>query len=166
LAIREPLAQAELPGVETAQLPFPTMLFEESRYKVFGLVTNRTARGEEVILWHRERCGKGEEVHAVMKNDLAGGQLPSALFGANAAWWAIVVLAFNSRRPDDTPGAAGRLGEQAPEARLRFALIGVAGRVLGHARRLIVRLAEGHPASALLIEVRSRILGLARVPTG
>ena len=49
---------------------------------------------------------------------------------------------------------------------LRFALIGVAGRVLGHARRLIVRLAEGHPASALLIAVRSRILGLAPVPTG
>jgi hypothetical protein len=49
---------------------------------------------------------------------------------------------------------------------LRFALIGVAGRVLGHARRLIVRLAEGHPASSLLLEVRSRILGLAPVPTG
>jgi len=48
----------------------------------------------------------------------------------------------------------------------RFALIGVAGRVLGHARRLIVRLGEGHPASGLLIEVRSRIPGLAPVPTG
>jgi len=49
---------------------------------------------------------------------------------------------------------------------LRFGLISIAGRLLGHARRLIVRLAEGHPASALLIEVRSRILSLAPVPTG
>jgi hypothetical protein len=92
LAIREPLAQAELPGMEAAQLPFPTMLFEESRYKVFGVVTNRMLPGEELIHWHRGRCGKGEEVHAVMKNDLAGGQMPSWLFGVNAAWWAIVVL--------------------------------------------------------------------------
>ena len=55
MAIREPLAQAELPGVEAAQLPFPTLLFEDGRYKVFGVVTHRTAPGEEVIHWYRER---------------------------------------------------------------------------------------------------------------
>ena len=38
---------------------------------------------------------KGEEVHSVVKEDLAGGRLPSGKFGANAAWWAMVVLAFN-----------------------------------------------------------------------
>ena len=163
--MREPLEQTEPPGVEPAQLPFPTMRFEQGRYKVFGVVTNRTAPGEEVIHWHRERCGKGEEVHAVMKNDLAGGQMPSGLFGVNAAWWAIVVLAFNLNALMThlvLPEGWARKRLKA----LRFALIGVAGRVLGHARRLIVRLAEGHPASALLIEVRSRILSLAPVPTG
>ena len=30
-----------------------------------------------------------------LKSDLAAGRLPSGLFGANAAWWAIAVLAFN-----------------------------------------------------------------------
>ena len=30
-----------------------------------------------------------------MKEDLAGGHLPSARFSANAAWWGIMVLAFN-----------------------------------------------------------------------
>jgi hypothetical protein len=164
-AIREPLAQVELPGMEPAQLPFPTMRFEGSRYKVFGVVTNRTAPGEEVIHWHRERCGKGEEVHAVMKNDLAGGQMPSGLFGVNAAWWAIVVLALNLNALMTHLVLPEGWAHKRLKA-LRFALIGVAGRVLGHARRLIVRLAEGHPASALLIEVRSRILGLAPVPTG
>jgi hypothetical protein len=74
LALRERLEQVELPGVESTQLPFPTMTFEQRRYKVFGGVTNRDAPGEAVIHWHRQRCGKGEEVHAVMKNDLAGGQ--------------------------------------------------------------------------------------------
>ena len=49
------------------------------------MVTNRKDAGDQVIWWLRERCGKSEEVHSVMKNDLAGGQFPSRLFGANAA---------------------------------------------------------------------------------
>ena len=64
-------------------------------YKVFGVVTNRSIAAHELIWWSRQRCGKGEEVHSVLKSDLAGGRLPSGLFGANAAWWAISVLAFN-----------------------------------------------------------------------
>src|SRR5882724_3579126 len=39
------------------------------------------------IAWQHERCGKSEEAHKVMKEDLAGGQLPSGDFGENAAWW-------------------------------------------------------------------------------
>jgi hypothetical protein len=30
-----------------------------------------------------------------MKEDLAGGKLPSGDFGGNAAWWWIMILAFN-----------------------------------------------------------------------
>jgi hypothetical protein len=152
--------------MEPAQLPFPTMLFDESRYKVFGVVTNRSLPGEELIHWHRERCGKSEAAHGVMKSDL--GLRPDAL-GPIRGQRRLVGdrgARFQFERPDDTPGAARGLGTKAPEARLRFGLISIAGRVLGHARRLIVRLAEGHPASALLIEVRSRILRLAPVPTG
>ena len=57
------------------------------------MVTNCKDAGDQVIWWLRERCGKSEEVHSVMKNDLAGGQFPSRLFGANAAWWALMILA-------------------------------------------------------------------------
>ena len=78
------------------KMPFPAMeLSNRGWFKVFGVVTNRTLAGDEVIWWSRQRCGKGEEVHSVLKSDLAGGRLPSRLFGANAAWWAIAVLAFN-----------------------------------------------------------------------
>ena len=59
------------------------------------MVTNRDLAGDDLIRWYRQRCGKGEEVHGILKDDLAGGRLPSGRFGANAAWWAIVVLAFN-----------------------------------------------------------------------
>ena len=84
LAIREPLDELDLGDGE--QLPFPTMSFPTlGRYKLFGLVTNRTLAGDELIRWQRERCGKSEEAHAVMKDDLAGGRLPSGLFGANVS---------------------------------------------------------------------------------
>ena len=98
LAMRELLSQQlELPGIEGQQsLPFPTLeLPRQGRYKLFGLVTNRDLPGEQVIQWHRRRCGKSEEAHGVMKQDLAGGKLPSGNFGENAAWWGITVLAFN-----------------------------------------------------------------------
>lgn len=166
LAIREPLAQPEMPGLEAAQLPFPTMTFgPQSRYKVFGLVTNRRRPGAEVIDWQRARCGKGEECHGVMKEDLAGGQLPSGDFGENAAWWAIVLLAFNLNalmKPLVLPDgwACKRLKA------LRFAFIQLAGRVLDHARQLAIRLCGRHPSTGLLLAARQRIVALAQAPPG
>jgi len=67
----------------------------EGHNERFGVVTNLELPGDEVIWWLRERCGKSEEAHAVMKDDLAGGRLPSKLFGANAAWWGAMLLALN-----------------------------------------------------------------------
>ena len=97
IAIREPLSEQPLPGMELQlELPFPVMrLAGGAWHKVSGLVTNRDLPGDEMIRWYRQRCGKGEQVHSVLKSDLAAGRLPSGLFGANAAWWAIAVLAFN-----------------------------------------------------------------------
>jgi hypothetical protein len=38
-----------------------------------------------LIEWHQEKGGMIEAVHDVVKNELAGGVLPSKYFGANAA---------------------------------------------------------------------------------
>ena len=73
-------------------LPFQTITFDETQYKLFGIVTNMDWEGDTLIHWHHERCGKSEEAHAVMKEDLAGGKLPSSVFGENAAWWWIMIL--------------------------------------------------------------------------
>ena len=165
IATRERLIEQPLPGMEgQMELPFPAMeLSNRGWYKVFGVVTNRSIAADELIWWSRQRCGKGEEVHSVLKSDLAGGRLPSGLFGANAAWWAISVLAFNLN------SAMKRLvlGEQWVGKRLkavRFALIALPGRVMRHARRLIIRLARGHPSYELLLRARQRILALAAEP--
>ena len=164
LAIREPLRQLAL-GDE-AQLPFPTQGFgRKGVYKLFGVVTNRKGPGDGVIWWLRERCGKSEEVHSAMKSDLAGGQLPSGRFGANAAWWALTILAFNLN------AVMKRLvlGESWATKRmkaLRFHLIGLPGRVVSHARKLIIRLGGGAAALTTLIDARRTIRALAPGPAG
>jgi hypothetical protein len=157
LAIREILEQPALPAMdEQLSLPFPTMNFGSVRYKVFGVVTNRDIPGDELIWWYRERCGKSEEAHSVMKEDLAGGRLPSGYFGVNAAWWHIMILALNLN------SAMKRLvlGETWVSKRMkaiRFWLIKLPGRVLKRARMLRVRLVGGHASNQTLLEMRRRI---------
>jgi len=158
IAIRELLEQAELPGLE-AQLPFPSMSFGEKRYKVFGMVSNRDIPGDKLIWWHRGRCGKGEEIHKVMKEDLAGGRLPSGHFGANAAWWGIMVLAFNLNSLMKRLALPQGWAPKRLKA-IRFSFINLAGRVVSRARQLIIRLSKGHPAYELLMEVRQRLRAL------
>ena len=83
IATRERLIEQPLPGMEgQMELAFPAMeLSNRGWYKVFGVVTNRSIASDELIWWSRQRCGKGEQVHSVLKSDLAGGRLPSGLFG-------------------------------------------------------------------------------------
>jgi len=182
VAVRECLSEEEqlrFPGMEADQLelPFPVADFGGKRYKLHGIVTNRIEMpADELIAWHRERCGKSEEVHDVMKYDLAGGTMPSGDFGVNAAWWAIMVLAQNLNaamkrlvlshlETDDQGGGEAPVGkaETWKSRRLkaiRFHLICLPGRVIWHARQLIIRVAGG-VTYRLLSRVRRRILCLA-----
>lgn len=160
LAIREPLAQQPLPGMgDQLSLPFQTMCWDTVQYKITGIVSNRDIPGDELIWWYRERCGKSEEAHSIMKEDLAGGKLPSGLFGANAAWWQIMILAFNVN------SAMKRLvlGESWVNRRMkaiRFRLLNLPGRVIERSRLLFVRLSGGHPATGLFFEARRRMMCL------
>lgn len=169
LATREPLRQLELPGTEQGQrdLPFPTMEMgsadEKVSYKVFGVVTNRDLPGDEVIRWLRKRCGYSEQVHAVMKHDLAGGRMPSGKFGVNAAWWQVMVLALNLTE------AMKRLvlGDGWTTKRLkalRFRLIHIGARVVEKGRQVWIRLSRGEKALELVNRAREKIRQLAEAP--
>jgi hypothetical protein len=160
IATRELMQQPELPGMEgQSALPFQTLTMEKKRYKIFGIVTNREIGGSQLVNWLHERCGKSEEAHAIMKEDLAGGRLPSADFGENAAWWGIMILAFNLNAAMKQLALGGSWAAKRMKA-LRFSLINLPGRVLHHARQLVVRLAKGHPSLEVLLAARQRIMEL------
>lgn len=171
LVVREELEQPLLPEVaEQLELPFPTAVIAGKQYKLTALVTNLDWPGESVILWYRQRCGKAEEAHGIMKRDLAGGRLPSGKFGANAAWWGIMILALNLNEVMKRQVLAKvEGGESLAVARLkalRYRLIHVAGRVIEHGRRLVVGIAADHPSLPLLVGMRARILELAAAGPG
>ena len=167
LAKREVLVeQRVLPGMDQQlSLPFPTMELKGKKYKVYGIVTNMDWNGEELIHWYHKRCGKSEEAHAVMKDDLAGGKLPSADFGCNAAWWWIMILAFNLNAMMKRL-VLGQSWQPKRMKAVRFSLINLPGRVLKRSRRLIIRLTKNHPSLELLIEARNKIAMLKPQPCG
>ena len=121
-------------------------------------MTNLELPGDQVIHWLRERCGKSEEAHAVMKEDLAGGRLPSKLFGANAAWWGVMILTLNLHLMMKVLV----LGKEWVPKRMkavRYGIINLPGRLVNHARQTILRLSAGHPSFPLLQEARRKIAG-------
>lgn len=159
IAIREKMAP--LKAKQSADdLPFQTISIEEERYKIFAIVTNRSIPGNELIQWHRGRCGDSEKVHSVEKNELAGGQFPSNLFGANAAWWQIMILAFNLNQLMKQLVLPDEFKPKGLKA-LRFHIIGVAGRLIKHARQWIIRLSGGCETLSLFSQIRAKISCLA-----
>jgi hypothetical protein len=161
LAIRERMQdQLMLPGVEEEKgLPFQTMRKAGVRYKIFGIVTNMDWDGQELIEWHYKRCGGSEQAHSVMKEDLAGGTLPSGDFGENAAWWWIMVLAFNLNAALKSLVLGGRWVSKRMKA-IRFHLINIPARVMERSRQLSLRLSAGDSAYGWLVQIRARIAGL------
>jgi hypothetical protein len=58
---------------------------DKKKCKIFGSMPNMDWAGQDLIAWLYKRCGKSEEAHRVMQEDLAGGKLPADDFGVNAA---------------------------------------------------------------------------------
>jgi hypothetical protein len=145
LAIRIRPAQGELFG-------------DGNPYHYFAVVTNMWSwGGERLLQWQRERCGTVEKVHDILKNDLAGGVLPAKRFYANAAWWRLNVLAYNvlavmKRKALPQTWWSARLKA------LRFHLLGIAGRVIEHGRRLFLKIANHHPSFYLYKEAREKLV--------
>ncbi len=158
---REVLADQPLPGLEQeTEKPLPTMEFAGmGRCKLHAIVTNGTRTGPALIEWYRKRCGTSEEAHSVMKSDLAGGKLPSGLFGANAAWWTLTQLSLNLNELFKRLAMPAGWAHRRLKA-LRARLICVAGRVVNHARQLVIRLGSEHGVAAFIQGIRERILHL------
>lgn len=165
LATREPLANQPLPGMEGLQpsLPFQAMTWKKVTYKVFGIVTNMEWDGNAILRFHDGRSGKSEEAHKILKEDFAGGTMPSGEFGANAAWWGIAILSMNLSSAMKRLVLGGSWVSRRMKA-IRFGLICTAGRIVKKGRQTYLRLRQGHEVLKLLLRMRERIAEMACAP--
>ncbi|WP_286975501.1 transposase [Acetomicrobium sp. UBA5826] len=135
------------------------------RYKLFGIATNiMDTEADKVVLWQRKRCGSSEQVHDVLKNQLGGGHVPSEMFGANAAWWWISVLALNLQNILKSHILPAEFSRRKPKG-MRFGFYNIAGRVVHHAGQWIVRLNRNNPVSRIIMEAQWRLLRFCSFPT-
>lgn len=141
LAIREAMKSSKSKSDEVLDVPFQTMHLNKITYKLFAVITNRDINGGELIQWHRKRCGKSEHVHSIQKEGLAGGQMPSNQFGANAAWWQLMVLSFNLNRLMQLVALPKKYKESKMKA-LRLHVIQLPARLIQHARQTYVTVEE------------------------
>ena len=89
--------------------------------------------GSAVVDLYYGRCGQGEEIHAILKSDFAGGMMPSGKFGSNACWWRLAALTHNVMMLLRVC-ALGEAWLRVRMKRLRAHFLHLPGRVVRHAR--------------------------------
>jgi hypothetical protein len=118
-----------------------TLFSDGSALRHFAVLSNRWELGAARLLqWHREKQGTIEAVHNVLKNELSGGVLPSKYFGANAAWLRLAVISHNVLTALQRIALPPEVLTARPK-RLRFLYLNIPGRLIHHARKIVLRLA-------------------------
>jgi len=117
---------------------------DNSEYSIRGILSNvpeSKYKSATLIKWARERCGKSEELHAIQKDDLAGGKMPSGKFGANYAWWVCTCISFNLNAMIKTVAIPAELMNSRFKA-IRSKIIYCAGTISVASRGFKVRIAN------------------------
>ncbi len=154
--------QQRLPGLrENPDQPLLPGLAEDdpSQKKYHVVVTNWSEEklaGDQVVRWHRERCGSIERVFRVFNNDQAASCFPCGQYGANAAWYRYNVLLFNLVQAMRLLALPDELKKRELKG-IRFSLLRLAGRVVQTAGSLILRISSNNPALGWLRSIREAL---------
>jgi len=117
--------------------PKPT-LFESERYCYHVVATNREESAAEVIWKHNGR-GNSENWHKELKIGVGMEQMPCGQKEANAVYFGIGVLAYNLAQLI-TRRVLPESYRTAPLATLRWKVYRLAGKLVRHARGLILQI--------------------------
>jgi len=135
-------------------------LFERKGVSYHAVVSNRNdLDAGSLVRWHREKAGTIEHVHRVMKDELGAAVLPSARFGANAAWFRMNALTFNVLTILKRCALPERFRDARPK-RLRYELFTLAGELVVHQSQLSVRVPIGDQRLQEIVDARGRLLAM------
>jgi hypothetical protein len=138
LTISEVVEDMERENEEVKRLHITDM--KGFAYKVFGMVTNVLEEdGGALVAFHHERCGKAEEVHRILKDELGGGHVASGKFGFEAAWWNIAVMSLSLLNLFKRNFLPEESYSYRPKA-LRYSFFVMVGRFVSHARKMSLKI--------------------------
>lgn len=131
-------------------------LFDPEPYCYHAIASSMECTAEEVI-WEYNGRGQMENVIKELKGGIGMESLPSGDFGANAFWFALGVLTYNTfilqkelLLPEDYRTKTINT--------LRWSLIGIAGKVVRHGRRLWLLLATTLEKLSIYQQMRKRCM--------
>lgn len=136
-------------------------LFGGRTMKHFAVVTNIWGKwsAKQVLEWQREKAGTIEALHDVLKNELGAGVLPCGRFGANGAWLRITAITHNVLTALKRVGLPADLMRARPK-RLRFLFLHAPGRLVQHARRLVLKIGLAAERIREWLEARPLLAGV------
>jgi len=130
--------------------------------KYLAVVTNRDGKMATLVRWHWEKAGTIELVHDVTKNELGAAVPPCGRFGANAAWYRLSLLTYNVLSAMKSLALPAEFGTARPK-RLRHRVFSMAGRIVSHSGRLILRVGERAERIAGLLNARTKLAALVPI---
>jgi len=135
-------------------------LFEPEGFCYHVIATDSDELSPEEVVWFHNGRGQAENYIKEVKSGFGMEKMTSGDFRANALWFGLGVLVYNLTQ-------AQKLLFMDPEwksktiATLRWQLIEVAGRLVRHGRRLILRIAASAEKLGWFLMIRRRCLAFS-----
>lgn len=131
-------------------------LFEPEQYCYHAIATSMNSSAEEVV-WEYNGRGQAENIIKELKGGMGMESLPCGDFGANAFWFALGVLTYNTFILQKElllsyEYRAKTIGT------LRWSLVGIAGKVVRHGRRLWLLLSTTFEKLNIYKQMRKRCM--------
>lgn len=131
-------------------------LFEPEQYCYHAIATDLECSAEEAV-WEYNGRGQMENIIKELKIGVGMESLPSGDFGANSFWFSIGALVYNTFILQNEMLLPEEYRTKTIQT-LRWSLIGIAGKVVRHGRRLLLLLATTWDKHKVYFQMRKRCM--------